>query len=101
MEEAENLNIYSIRFRTSTTRGTLDIAVQKKIVEADSELGAMEILKLKQKEAGIAETRIESIERMNVPKTIEKPKKKKTPIVLIFFILLGVATLARLAGKLF
>ena len=101
MEEAENLNTYSIRFRTFTTRGTLDIAVQKKIVEADSELSAMEILKLKQKEAGIAEIRIESIERLNVSKTIEKPKKKKTPIIMIFFILLGVATLARLADKLF
>ena len=101
MEEAENLNTYSIRFRTFTIRGALDIVVQKKIVEADSELSATEILKLKQKEAGIAEIRIDSIERMNVPKTVKTPKKKKTPIVWIFFVFLGVATLARLAGKLF
>ena len=101
MEEAENLNTYSIRFRTFTTRGTLDIVVQKKIVEADSELSATEILKSKQQEAGIAEIRIDSIERINTPKEVKKPKKKRKPIIWIFFILLGVATLARLAGKLF
>ena len=101
MEEAENLNTYSIRFRTFTTRGTLDIVVQKKIVEADSELSATEILKSKQKDAGITEIRIDSVERMNVPKTVEKPKKKRTPISWIFFILITVAGLARLAVKLF
>ena len=101
MEEAENLNTYSIRFRTFTIRGALDIVVQKKIVEADSELSATEILKSKQKDAGITEIRIDSVERMNVPKTVEKPKKKRTPIGWIFFILITVAGLAKLAGKLF
>ena len=101
MEEAENLNTYSIRFRTFTIRGALDVVVQQKIVEADSELSATEILKSKQKDAGITEIRIDSVERMNVPKTVEKPKKKRTPISWIFFILITVAGLARLAVKLF
>ena len=97
MNDAGNLNTYSVRYRTFTPAGALDIVVQKKIIEADSQLSAAEILKSKQKEAGISEIRIDSIERMNAEKTI---KKKRKPMALIFFICLGVATLARLASRL-
>ena len=97
MNDAGNLNTYSVRYRTVTPAGALDIVAQKKIIEADSQLSAAEILKSKQKEAGISEIRIDSIERMNAEKTI---KKKRKPMALIFIICLFVATLARLVSKL-
>ena len=100
MNDAGNLNTYSVRYRTFTPAGALDIVAQKKIIEADSQLSAAEILKSKQKEAGISEIRIDSIERMNPVATIKK-KKKRSMIALFALSLIAVASLARLAGKLF
>lgn len=101
MNAAVNLNTYSIRYRTFTAKGTLDVLVQNKKIDADSEISAIDILKSKQKDAGSAEIRIDAIEKINAAEATKKEKKKKSPIVWIFFILLGLASLGRLAGKLF
>ena len=101
MNATANLNTYSIRYRTFTAKGTLDVLVQNKKIDADSELSAIDILKSKQKDAGSAEIRIDAIEKINAAEATKKEKKKKSPIVWIFFILLGLASLGRLASKLF
>ena len=99
MKEAESLNTYTIRYRTFTEFGILDILTKKKIVEADSQLNAVEILKSKEKEASGGEIRIDNIEKMNADEI--KKEKKKSPFVWVFFALLAVAGLARIAGRLF
>ena len=99
MKEAGNLNTYNIRYRTFTESGILDFLTKKQIVEADSQLNALEILKSKEKEAGGGEIRIDNIEKMNADEI--KKEKKKSPFVWVFFAVLAVAGLARLAGRLF
>tara|TARA_B100000780_G_scaffold229196_1_gene168738 strand:+ start:941 stop:1240 length:300 start_codon:yes stop_codon:yes gene_type:complete len=99
MKKAGSLNNYSIRYRMLTTSGALDVLTKKQIVEADSQLNAVEILKSKEKEANGGEIRIDNIEKMNADEI--KKEKKKSPFVWVFFALLAVAGLARLAGRLF
>jgi len=99
MKEAESLNTYTIRYRTFTEFGILDILTKKKIVEADSQLNAIEILKSKEKVTGSGEIRIDNIEKINADET--KKKKKKSPFVWIFFVVMAVAGLSRLATMLF
>ena len=98
MKKAGSLNTYSIRYRMFTAFGALDILTKKQIVEADSQLNALEILKSKEKEAGGGEIRIDNIEKMNAE---EIKKEKKSPFVWVFFAVLAVAGLARLAGRLY
>ena len=99
MKKAGSLNNYSIRYRMLTTSGALDVLTKKQIVEADSQLNAVEILKSKEKEANGGEIRIDNIEKMNADEI--KKEKKKSPFVWVFFALLAVAGLARIAGRLF
>ena len=99
MKKAGSLNAYSIRYRMFTTSGALDILTKKQMVEADSQLNALEILESKEKEAGGGEIRIDNIEKMNADKI--KREKKKSPFAWVFFAVLAVVGLARLAGRLF
>ena len=99
MKKAGSLNNYSIRYRMLTTSGALDVLTKKQIVEADSQLNAVEILKSKEKEANGGEIRIDNIEKMNAEEI--KKEKKKSPFVWVFFAVLAVAGLARLAGRLY
>ena len=99
MKKAGSLNTYSIRYRMFNEFGALDILTKKQIVEADSQLNAVEILKSKAKEAGGGKIRIDNIEKMNADEI--KKKKKKSPFVWVFFAVMAVAGLARLAGRLF
>ena len=99
MKKAGSLNTYSIRYRMFTVSGALDILTKKQIVEADSQLNAVEILKSKEKEANGGEIRIDNIEKMNADEI--KKKKKKSPFVWVFFAVMAVVGLARLAGRLF
>ena len=99
MKKAGSLNTYSIRYRMFNEFGALDILTKKQIVEADSQLNAIEVLKSKEKEAGGGEIRIDNIEKMNADEI--KKKKKKSPFVWVFFAVMAVVGLARLAGRLF
>jgi len=99
MKKAGSLNTYSIRYRMFTAFGALDILTKKKIVEADSQLNAVEILKSKEKEASGGEIRIDNIEKMNSDEI--KKEKKKSPFVWVVFAVLAAAGLARLAERLF
>lgn len=73
----------------------------KKKIEAVSKLSAADILKSKQEETGNSKIRIDSIERMNPEETIKKKKKKRSMIALFAITLIFVASLSRLAEKLF
>ena len=99
MKKARSLNTYSIRYRMFTKSGALDILTKKQIVEADSQLNAVEILKSKEKEANGGEIRIDNIEKMNSDEI--KKEKKKSPFVWVVFAVLAAAGLARLAERLF
>tara|TARA_B100000780_G_C21037531_1_gene416160 strand:- start:561 stop:866 length:306 start_codon:yes stop_codon:yes gene_type:complete len=99
MKEAGNLNTYNIRYRTFTESGILDFLTKKQIVEADSQLNALEILKSKEKEAGGGEIRIDNIEKMNADEI--KKEKKKSPFLWIFFAAIAVASLAKVSEMLF
>ena len=99
MKKAGSLNNYSIRYRMLTTSGALDVLTKKQIVEADSQLNAVEILKSKEKEANGGEIRIDNIEKMNADEI--KKEKKKSPFLWIFFAAIAVASLAKVSEMLF
>ena len=99
MKEAGSLNTYSIHYRVFTESGALDILTKKQLVAADNQLNAVEILRSKEKETRGSQIQIDNIEKMNADEI--KKEKKKSPFVQIFFAVLAVVGLVRLAGRLF
>ena len=96
MSETENLNTYSVQYRTVPASGTPSISVKKLKIQAKSREEAIDKLRSIVAEGGI---RIDRIEQTNLSK-IQPEKNKKSISVWIFFIMLGVGSFAKLVRNL-
>tara|TARA_B110000503_G_scaffold115231_1_gene173432 strand:+ start:299 stop:595 length:297 start_codon:yes stop_codon:yes gene_type:complete len=96
MSETENLNTYSVQYRTVPASGTPSISVNKLKIQAKSREEAIDKLRSIVAEGGI---RIDRIEQTNLSK-IQPEKNKKSIFVWIFFIMLGVGSFAKLVRNL-
>ena len=96
MSETENLNTYSVQYRTVPASGTPSISVNKLKIQAKSREEAIDKLRSIVAEGGI---RIDRIEQTNLSK-IQPEKNKKSISVWIFFIMLGVGSFAKLVQNL-
>ena len=96
MHEEENLNTYMVRFRTMGNDNTLNINIEKSEIKATSKAAAIRVVK-ETKAGGI---RIDKVEQINKPLEV-KAKKKRSIVGYIFLGCMTVATLSKLAQRLF
>ena len=99
MSETENLNTYSVQYRTVPASGIPNISVNKLKIQAKSREEAIDKLRSIVAEGENAGIRIDRIEQTNLSK-IQPDKKKRSIFVWIFFIMIAIGSFAKLVRML-
>ena len=99
MSETENLNTYSVQYRTVPASGTPSISVNKLKIQAKSRDEAIDKLRSIVAEGENAGIRIDRIEQTNLSK-IQPDKKKRSIFGWIFFIMIVIGSFAKLVRML-